>query len=70
MTGTMHKKKISMHAAETAYQGAIAYQAYRQVEGTRTVGEINYDWRVTGNAICVSYQLDNEVLTKCIESAA
>ncbi|MDS9471078.1 hypothetical protein E2C16_06150 [Sporosarcina pasteurii] len=63
----MQKKKLSMHAAETAYQGAIAYQAYRQVEGSRTVDEINYNWQVTSNAICVSYRLDHEVLTKCIE---
>lgn len=56
-----------MHAAETAYQGTIAYKAYNQSTGTRKVGEIDYDWHVNLESICVLYEWNNEVFTKCID---
>lgn len=63
----LHKKKYSMHAAETLYRAAVAHQAYEQLSGSREVNEVIYEWEVTGNTICASYELYQEALTKCVD---
>lgn len=64
----LHKKKISMYAAETLYRAAVAYQAYGQSSGSRQVNEVLFEWQVTGNSICTSYELYQEAFTKCVDT--
>lgn len=56
-----------MHAAETAYHGAILHNHYRITEGTREIDENIYTWSTKTNAICVSYKKDAEVIETCID---
>lgn len=67
MTSTLHNKKIEMHATETAYRGTIAYHANGKLSGDRLVEGKSYEWDVVGGTICVSFLIDTEVKTKCIE---
>lgn len=68
MTTTLQQKKIAMHAAETAYHGMIAYDAYGKAAGAREVDGMNYEWLVAYGSICVTYQVGNEVTSKCIDA--
>lgn len=68
-TMQLHKKKYSMHAAETLYRAAVAHQAYGQLTGSREVNEVTFDWKVAGNSICASYELYQEAFTKCVDTS-
>ena len=52
---TLHNKKLSMYAGETAYQGAIYFSAYGFMEGVRFFDETQFDWIIKGKSICVTY---------------
>lgn len=65
MTTKLHHKKLAMYAAETAYHAAIAYNAYGEISGKRSVEQIDYTWDTGLSSICVAYQPEAEVLTKC-----
>ena len=56
-----------MHAAETAYHGAILHEHYLITEGTREIDGNMYTWSTTMKAICVSYKKDAEVIETCID---
>lgn len=68
ITMHLHKKKYSMHAAETLYRAAVLSRAYEQSSGSRVVEGITYDWQVMGSEICTNYTLYEEELRKCVDS--
>ena len=55
VTSKLQMKKAQMHATETAYQGAIYFNAYGMKEGITSIEGVNYDWTVEGHSVCVSY---------------
>lgn len=63
----LHKKKLSMHAAETLYQGAILYSFYGQHNGQRTVEGTAFHWSIKDAGICVNYTSREKEFVKCIE---
>ena len=67
MTTMLYDKKLAMHAAETLYHGAILYNSYGINEGVLRIDGDSYEWVVKTQSICVSYKLDGEVMTKCID---
>lgn len=67
MTSSLHQKKQTMRAAETAYQGMITYSAYGIRQGTRIIEDVTYDWLIEGDSICVSYVLVDKVAKKCVD---
>jgi hypothetical protein len=67
MASMLHEKKLGMYAAETAYQGTIAYDAYRIKEGIRQVESAKFEWLINGNSICVFYLSNDKVSQKCVD---
>ena len=67
MTSTLHYKKISMYAVETMYHGAILYKSNGKAKGKREIEGVHFDWIITDQLICVSYQPENEVIEKCLQ---
>lgn len=67
MTTQLHNKKLAMHAAETAYHGAIIFQSTQVREGVRKIDGSDYAWMTHANAICVTYKLDAERTKTCID---
>ncbi|WP_124071459.1 hypothetical protein [Filibacter tadaridae] len=67
MTVNLQLKKAAMVAAETAYQGAITFSAYGLTEGTRQVKDVDYDWVIDEQSVCVSYTPFGEELSKCVD---
>ena len=55
-----------MHAAETMYHGAILYKSSGKTKGNREVEGVQFDWVITDQLICVSYQPENEMIEKCL----
>ncbi len=66
MTIRLHLSKLETYAAETALQGAIYFHAYGLMEGSRQFEEVDYHWVIEGQAVCVSYIVNEEKMTKCI----
>ncbi|MGN7387822.1 hypothetical protein [Sporosarcina sp. SAFN-015] len=62
----LEMKKLGMHAAESAYHGAILYQAYGLIAGENHIDKTIYRWSVQGEGICVSYQFIEREFEKCI----
>lgn len=67
MTTKLTNKRFSMYAAETAFHGAIAYQSYGKVNGTRHVEGVDYTWRIESDTICIEYVIGRESLIKCLD---
>jgi hypothetical protein len=66
VTSNLQLKKAAMHASETAFQGAIYFNAYGLLEGVRRIEEIDYKWSINGRAVCVSYEIVDKVFDKCV----
>ncbi|MFD1926574.1 hypothetical protein ACFSFY_00605 [Sporosarcina siberiensis] len=66
-TSFIHAKKQLMRAAETAYHGSILYKAYRIDSGTHTIEDLNYDWKIDDNSVCVSYLVIDKEEEKCVD---
>ncbi|MCG7336367.1 hypothetical protein MHZ95_13950 [Sporosarcina sp. ACRSM] len=67
MTIRLHLNKLEMYAAETALQGAISFHAYGLIEGSRQFEEVDYQWVIEGQAVCVSYLVNEEKKMKCVQ---
>ena len=68
VTMKLQMKKVDMYAAETAYQGAIYFNAYGLEEGVRQIDGVDYDWTIAGQSVCVSYKVADKVFNKCVHS--
>ena len=68
MTTTLYRKELTMHAAETAYQGVITYGAYGVSAGRRSYEGTDFDWEITENSICVTYLAFDKVAEKCVDN--
>jgi hypothetical protein len=67
MKTNLYNQKLEVAAAETAYEGLKQYLFLQQVEGTRTVDEVNYHWLFDGQGIYVTFQNTKEQRQKCIQ---
>lgn len=67
MSVRLEMKKMSMHAAESAYHGAIHYQSYGMMSGTNRIEKVVYQWSVNHEGICVTYHFLEKEFIKCIE---
>ncbi|MGE7841011.1 hypothetical protein ACQKNX_09490 [Lysinibacillus sp. NPDC093712] len=67
MKTNLYNQKLEVAAAETAYEGLKQYLFLQQVEGIRTVDEVNYHWLFDGQGICVTFQNTKEQRQKCIQ---
>ncbi|MDV6377894.1 hypothetical protein ORD22_06410 [Sporosarcina sp. GW1-11] len=56
LTTSVVAKKHMMIAAQTSYQAAIHYRASGQMAGVRTHEELEYQWTVNNEEICVIYE--------------
>ncbi|WP_432358621.1 hypothetical protein [Sporosarcina sp. UB5] len=66
MSVRLEMKRLSMHAAESAYHGAILYNAYGMVAGTNRVDKTVYNWVVESERICVTYHYIEKEVVECI----
>ncbi|WP_438310730.1 hypothetical protein [Sporosarcina sp. FA9] len=66
-TAAIHTKKQLMRAAETAYHGSILFKAYGIDSGTHTIDDLNYNWKIGGNFVCVSYLVIDKEEEKCLD---
>ncbi|MFC5603541.1 hypothetical protein [Sporosarcina koreensis] len=66
MSAHLEMKKLSMHAAESAYHGAIFYHAYGMLAGVNRIEKTVYNWSVESERICVTYHYIERELVKCI----
>ncbi len=66
VTSKLYERKLSMHAAETAYHGTVLYRSYQLTEGRRQVDGKHFDWVIEEQSVCVFYEQGGEGLTKCI----
>ncbi|MCG7345145.1 hypothetical protein MHZ92_13445 [Sporosarcina sp. ACRSL] len=60
-------KRLGMHAAESAYHGAILHNAYGLMAGTNRVEMVDYNWAIETGVICVTYRYIEKDFEKCIE---
>ncbi|MFB7158910.1 MULTISPECIES: hypothetical protein [unclassified Lysinibacillus] len=67
MKTTLYNKKLEVIAAETAYEGLKQYRYLQQTEGTKTIENIEFQWSLNGQGICVSFQNTRELRKKCIQ---
>lgn len=67
MKSTLYNKKLEVIAAETAYEGLKRYRYLQQTEGTNTVENVDFQWSMNGQGICVSFQNTRELRKKCIQ---
>ena len=67
MTSQLQLKKARMYATETAFQGAIYFNAHDLMQGVRHVDGVDYDWMIDGQSVCVSYRVMNKDIRKCID---
>ncbi|MFS0575200.1 hypothetical protein AB1K83_06185 [Sporosarcina sp. 179-K 3D1 HS] len=65
MSFKLYEKKKTMHAMEVALKGAILYQAYGGMAGTIHIEDVSYDWKVSEEVVCVSYDHAGKVEMKC-----
>ncbi|HEX5563662.1 MAG TPA: hypothetical protein VFX34_01775 [Sporosarcina sp.] len=66
MAERLEMKKLGMHAAESAYHGAILYHAYGMMAGSNRIEKTMYNWSVESEGICVTYHYIERELVKCI----
>ncbi len=66
LTSSVIEKKQAMIAAETSYQAAIHFKSSGRTMGRRTHEELDYDWTVSNDQICVAYEVLQVVKSKCV----
>ncbi|MDN4609025.1 hypothetical protein [Sporosarcina highlanderae] len=66
MTMRLEMKRLEMHAAETAYHGAILHKSYGLSEGINRIQEVAYKWTVNSDSICVKYNFIETEVIKCL----
>lgn len=66
MTSQLHHKKLAMHAAETAYHAALAYEYDQLTSGVREIDGNLYTWSTEASEICISYLSAAEERIKCV----
>lgn len=66
MSVRLEMKKLGMHAAESAYHGAILHQAYGMMSGSNRIEGLVYNWYVETEGICVTYHYIDRELVKCV----
>ena len=67
MKTTLYNKRLEVIAAETAYEGLKHYRYLQQTKGTKTIDDIEFQWFMNGQEICVSFQNTSELRKKCIQ---
>lgn len=67
MKTTLYNKRLEVIAAETAYEGLKHYRYLKRTEGTKTIDNIEFQWIINGQGICVSFQNTRELRKKCIQ---
>lgn len=67
MSAQLERKKKEMHASEAAYHAAILYRAYGMTHGIVAIADVTFNWRVTEDAICVSYADAQKEFLKCLD---
>ncbi|MCM3743343.1 hypothetical protein M3193_04260 [Sporosarcina luteola] len=66
VSSRLEVKKLGMHAAESAYHGAILYRSYGMVSGTNRVEKTLYNWSVESEGVCVTYHYIEREFSKCL----
>lgn len=61
----LEDKKLEMRAKETLYQGAILFKTYGSESGLRVEDGIEYEWKATMNAVCVTYNSSKQQEVVC-----
>lgn len=60
----LEMKRLSMHASESAYHGAILYNSYGMMAGAKRIDGTIFNWWVENEGICVAYNfIEQEFLT-------
>ncbi|MEK4628068.1 MAG: type II secretion system protein [Solibacillus sp.] len=66
MRQEMALQKIQTNAAEVAFNGALSYSRYGEVEGEQVIDDTLFTWSYSGGSICVTYLVDEDVIEKCV----
>lgn len=60
------EKQKQAHAAEVAFNGALKYKRYGEINGQQQIDDMFYTWAFADGAICVTYQLDGVNKELCV----
>ena len=64
MSERLEMKRLGMHAAESAYHGAILYNSYGMMAGANRIDGTIFNWSVENEGICVTYQFIEQEFRK------
>ena len=67
MSTRLELKKLGMHAAASAYHGAILNKSYGMTSGVNLIDEMKFNWSADSDGICVTYHYIEQEFEKCIE---
>ena len=59
-------KQKQAHAAEVAFNGALKYKRYGEVNGQQEIDDTFYTWAFEEGSICVTYEIDGVKKELCI----
>ncbi|MER1956523.1 MAG: hypothetical protein ABS942_04030 [Solibacillus sp.] len=59
-------KQKQAHAAEVAFNGALKYKRYGEVNGQQQIDDMFYTWYFAEGTICVTYEIDGVNKELCV----
>lgn len=59
-------KQKQAHAAEVAFNGALKYKRYGEVNGQQQIDDMFYTWYFAEGTICVAYEIDGVNKELCV----
>lgn len=66
MKQKMYDQTLRTNAAEVAYNGALSYKRYGEVNGMYEIDDTQYHWIYANNGICVTYVQHERLVEKCV----
>ncbi|MFC7364849.1 MULTISPECIES: type II secretion system protein [Bhargavaea] len=67
MTIILEEQKLAAQAASVASDALDEHFLTGEVEGSRGIGNVIFDWRMQGGGICVSYKATSGWQSRCYE---
>ena len=67
MMMNLEDQKLAVQAASVASDAADGHYFTGAAEGSQTIGNVVFDWRIQGGGICVSYKATSGWQSRCYE---
>lgn len=66
LSARLEMKRLSMHASESAYHGALIYNSYGMMVGAKLIDGTIFNWSVEDEGVCVAYTFIDQEFLKCV----